>query len=103
MLKVPLIGSSTAQDTKNDLLIDGTKIEKWKKGGLTNAEGYLSQLLAHKMMTQFLYDLKKVQTPPLLTVFYLITFPIKLGLAFLLNINRMGNIFEVIKKRFFVQ
>jgi hypothetical protein len=103
MLKVPVIGSSTEQDTKDDLQIDGTKIEKWKKGGLTNAEVYLSQLVAHKMMTQFLYDLKKFQTPPLLTVFYLITFPIKLGLAFLLNINRMGNIFEVIKKRFFVQ
>ena len=103
MLKVPLIGSSTAKDTKNDLLIDGTKIEKWKKSGLTNAEVYLSQIVSHKMMTQFLYDIKKFSFPPLLTLFYLITFPIKLGLAFLLNINRMGNIFEVIKKRFFIQ
>jgi hypothetical protein len=103
MLKVPVVGSSTEQDTKNELLIDSSKIEKWKSGGLSSAEIYLSQLMSKSMMQEFKYELQKFRFPPLLTLFYLFTFPIKLALAFLLNIKRMGNIIEVVKKRFFVK
>lgn len=103
MLKVPIVGSSTEEDVKNVLLIDSSKIEKWKNGGISSAEIYLSQLMSNYRMKEFNYELKKFSLPPLLSVFYLVTFPIKLALAFLLNIKRMGNIFEVIKKRFFVK
>jgi hypothetical protein len=103
MLKVPVVGSSTEQDTKNELLIDSSKIEKWKSGGLSSAEIYLSQLMSKSMMQEFKYELQKFRFPPLLTLFYLVTFPIKLALAFSLNIKRMGNIIEVVKKRFFVK
>ena len=101
MLNVSVVGSSTEQDNKDSFLIDSSKIEKWKKGGLNSAEIYLSQLISHKMMSKFSYHLEKFQLPPLLSVFYIITFPVKLGLAFLLNIKRMGNMVEVINKRFF--
>ena len=101
MLNVSVVGSSTEQDNKDSFLIDSSKIEKWKKGGLNSAEIYLSQLTSHKMMSKFSYYLEKFQLPPLLSVFYIITFPVKLGLAFLLNIKRMGNMVEVINKRFF--
>lgn len=101
MLNVFVIGSSTEQDNKDSFLIDSSKIEKWKKGGLSSAEIYLSQLISHKKMSKFSYSLEKFQLPPLASIFYLITFPIKLGFAFLLNIKRMGNIAEVINKRFF--
>jgi len=103
MLKVPKVGSSTEQDAKDTLQIDGTKIQKWKNGNLTNAELFISQFVSYKMMSQFSYELKRFRIPPLLTLVYLITFPIKLVVAFLLNIHRMGNIFEVIKKRFFIK
>jgi len=103
MLKVPVVGSSTEQDTKNELLIDSSKIEKWKSGGLSYAEIYLSQLMSKSMMQEFKYELQKFRFPPLLILFYLVTFPIKLALAFSLNIKRMGNIIEVVKKRFFVK
>ena len=103
MLLVPMVGSSTEQDTKSELLIDSSKIEKWKGGGLNSAEIYLSQLMSKSMMQKFNYELQKFRFPPLLTLFYLVTFPIKLALAFLLNIKRMGSIIEVIKKRFFVK
>ena len=53
------------------------------------------------MMSEFSYHLEKFQLPPLLSVFYIITFPLKLGLAFLLNIKRIGNTVEGINKRFF--
>ena len=103
MLKVPVVGSSTQQDTNNQLLIDNSKKEKWKNGGLNSAEIYLSQLVSNSMMRKFKYDLKKFRFPPILTLFYFISFPIKLILAFILNIKRMGNIVEVIKKIFFVK
>ena len=103
MLNVPLIGSSTENDAKSDLIIDSSKINKWKKGGLSNGEIYLSQKLSSKMMDKFNYEKKEFFIPPLSLVVYLIFFPIKLAFAFLLNIPRMGNIPEVVKKRFFVK
>ena len=103
MLKVPVIGSSTHQDVRNRLLIDSSKKEKWKNGGLNSAEIYLSQLVTNRMMKNFKYDLESYSSPPILTLFYLISFPIKLILAFLLNIKRMGNVVEVIKKIFFIK
>ena len=103
MLNVPVIGSSTENDAKSELIIDSSKINKWKKGGLSNGEIYLSQNLSSKMMDKFGYEKKEFFIPPLSLVFYLILFPLKLGFAFLLNIHRMGNIAEVIKKRFFVK
>ena len=103
MLKVPVIGSSTQQDFKNQLIIDSSKMEKWKNGGLNSAEIYLSQLVTNSMMKKFKYDVEMFRLPPILTLFYLISFPIKLILAFILNISRMGNIVEVMKKRFFVK
>ncbi|MBC8266998.1 MAG: sulfotransferase [Flavobacteriales bacterium] len=103
MLKIPVVGSSTENDLEENLEIDNSKIEKWKKGGLSNAEIYLSQKISNKMMNKFGYKMKKFSFPPIGIIFYIITFPIKLVLSFLLNINRMGNIFEVVKKRFFVK
>jgi hypothetical protein len=55
------------------------------------------------MMQKFKYDAKKFRFPPILALIYLISFPIKLFLAFILNIKRMGDIVEVIKKIFFVK
>jgi len=100
MLKIPVVGSSTESDSKENLAIDETKKQKWKNGGLTNAEIYISQKMSVKMMDLFTYEKKKFSFPPILVLFYLLTFPIKLVLAFLLNIHRMGNVAEVIKKRF---
>ncbi len=101
MLEVPVIGSSTENDSKSELIIDSSKVNKWKKGGLTNAEIYLSQKQSSKMMDEFGYSRKEFSFPPIMVVLYIVSFPIKLGLAFLLNIHRMGSISEVIKKRFF--
>ena len=53
MLSIPVIGSSTEADSKL-LHIDSSKIAKWKKGGLSNAEIYLSQIMSLDMMRLFL-------------------------------------------------
>jgi omega-hydroxy-beta-dihydromenaquinone-9 sulfotransferase len=103
MLKVPVVGSSTQQDANSQLLIDISKLEKWKNGGLNSAEIYLSQLMSNCMMRKFKYDLQTIKFPPILTLFYLTTLPIKLVLTFILNIKRMGNVGEVFKKIFFIK
>ena len=100
MLEVPVIGSSTESDSKLDLFIDSSKINKWKTGGLSNSEIYLSQKFSSKMMNNFGYVKKDFGVPPFSIISHILSFPFKLILAFLLNIPRMGSIVEVIKKRF---
>lgn len=100
MLQVPVVGSSTESDSKINLAIDKTKKQKWKNGGLTNAELYIAQKIAANKMSLFAYERKRFLFPPVLGLFYLLTFPVKLVLAFVLNLHRMGNVVEVIKKRF---
>ena len=102
MLSIPVIGSSTEADSKLSH-IDSSKVNKWKNGGLTNSEIYLSQKMSADMLQEFGYDLKKFFSPPLLSVYYLAIFPVKLLLAFMLNFHRMTNVVDVIKKRFFVK
>lgn len=101
MLNIPLVGSSTQNDKFNINLIDNSKINKWKNGGLSDAEIYLSQKFSKEMMREFGYKEKKIGFFPPLVLFYIISFPINLCLSFLFNLHRMGNIFEVITKRFF--
>ena len=93
----------TENDAKSELRVDPSKINKWSKGGLSNGEIYLSQKFSSKMMDKFGYEKKEFAFPPLSLIFHLLSFPVKLGLAFLFNIHRMGNIVEVIKKRFFIK
>ena len=101
MLKVPIVGSSIQKDSKLELAIDTSRISNWDKGGLSNAEIYLSQKISSEMMNKFGYKKKFFSLPPIFFVSYLISLPMKLLLAFLFNIRRMSNIVEVIKKRFF--
>ena len=99
MLEVPNIGSSTAPDNKGELKIDSTKMEKWKRGGLTTAEIYLSQIFTKDRMQANGYELKSFVIPPIFSVFYLITFPIKAFFALILNLKRTGSITESVKQR----
>ena len=86
MLKVPVIGSSTENDSKSELV---------------KSEIYLSQNLSSNMMDDFGYEKEAFTFPPIMVVLHFISFPFKLGLAFVLNYHRIGNVVEVIKKRFF--
>ena len=46
------------------------------------------------------YELKSFVFPPIVSLFYLITFPIKAFVALILNLRRMGSIAEIVKQRF---
>ena len=100
MLKVKNAGSSNKKDN-DELMIDKTKIDKWKKGGLNNAEIYLSQIFSSNKMRKYSYNLKNYNFPPILIILYFLTLPIKFFLAGILNLNRVSNIFSLIQRRFF--
>ena len=100
MLLVPVIGSSTEQDSSTELTIDKTKINKWKNGGISDAEIYLSQKISSKMLKEFGYSLKDFNYPPILVLYYLAVFPIKFILAFFFNLHRVSNVIRVVRKDF---
>ena len=99
MLEVPLIGSSLEKDNKHILMIDKSRSNKWKKGGLTKSEIYLSQLFSYKMMRRFSYPLHKLSPPPLSIIIDLSTFPVKLFFSLLLNIFYIPHIIRIINKK----
>ena len=103
MLLVPLVGSSTENDLSNKLFLDKSKIFKWKKGGLNNAEIYLSELILKEFIIKFNYQSVKFKLFPLLLIFYFLTLPVKLLLSLLLNLYRKFNFFQYFKKLLFVK
>ena len=103
MLLVPLVGSSTENDLSNKLFLDKSKIFKWKKGGLNNAEIYLTELILKEYIIKFNYQTIKFKLFPLLLIFYFLTLPVKLLLSLLLNLYRKFNFFQYFKKLLFVK
>ncbi len=96
MLLVPNIGSSTKKD-ENNLLIDSTKIYKWKNGGLNKAELFLAQYLSRYFMQKYQYEKMNFIFHPLSLLFYFITFPIKSFFAFCFNLGRISSVVDIIK------
>ena len=99
MLKVPNIGSSTSIDEKTTLGLDNSKIGKWNTGGISKSEIYICQRICGDNMATFHYKKKNFKFIPLFAIFQFFTFPIKLSVSFLLNLHRIKNLKEVIKKR----
>lgn len=99
MLRVPQIGSSGSKDQQSKEGINSDRAENWRKGGLSDTEIYFSQLIAGDAMRQFNYHYKKVKPNLVSLVFHLITFPAKVLTSFVLNIHRMKNIGESLRRR----
>jgi hypothetical protein len=96
MLSVHNIGSSTEYD-KNKLLIDSTKVFKWEKGGLNNAEIFITQLISNTFMKKYGYIKKNFLFPPLGVLFYLVIFPVKSFFALFFNLGRLTSFITLIK------
>jgi hypothetical protein len=96
MLAVPNIGSSTEYD-KSKLSIDSTKVFKWRKGGLNNAEIFITQFLSNTYMKKYGYEKKNFLFPPLGVLFYLVIFPVKSFFALFFNFGRLASFITLIK------
>ncbi|MCP4124227.1 MAG: sulfotransferase [Bacteroidetes bacterium] len=98
MLDIPQASSSNEADSK-EKGINKSRAGNWKKGGLNNAEIHWTQSMSGTEMKANGYQLEPVKASPIVKFLYALTFPVKLILAVLMNLNRMKNIFETLKKR----
>jgi len=100
MKEVPQVGSSSGIDKKETKGINADRAQSWAKGGLNKTEIWFCQRSCSEQMKKHGYNLENVSPNPLAVLFYYLIFPVKLGFAFLLNLHRMKNIVETVRKRF---
>jgi omega-hydroxy-beta-dihydromenaquinone-9 sulfotransferase len=98
MLQITQESSSIEMDSEEK----GFKKERavnWRKGGLNETEIWWCQQISGKYMQQFGFEMEDIRPNYILVFLYLILFPVKLGLAFLMNLDRMKNIIDTLKRR----
>ncbi len=104
LLQVPQVGSSVNADNVQQLGINPDRANSWQstasKDGLSSAEIYLCQVLNATVMRKHNYSSVSIRPNRIKLALDLFSFPIKLGLAFLFNLDRMKNIRETLKRRF---
>ncbi len=99
MLDIPQGGSSLRSFTTKKG-IDGSRLDAWKReGGLTRTEIYLCQKITGPLMERYGYEPLPVGVNPLVLLWYFLLLPVKLSLSFVLNLKRMKNIPEAIRRR----
>lgn len=97
--EVPQMGSSSGMDKKEVKGINSDRAQSWNKGGLSATEIWFCQRTCKANMEQLGYQPVQTAANPFVILFYYLIFPVKLGFAFLLNLHRMKNIMETIRKR----
>ena len=99
MLNVPIVRSSFIPDDPAKKTIDSTRAENWKKGGLNSAEVFINQIITGRLMRKFGYQPVKAFPNPLLGLWYLCSFPVKVCLSFLSQIRDFSNIRDAVRRR----
>ncbi|MEZ5027104.1 MAG: sulfotransferase [Chitinophagales bacterium] len=98
MLYITQESSSVEKDSK-EIGFKKERASNWKKGGLNTTERWICQQQCAENIALFQYEKENIKPSYLLLIYYYCSFPIKLGMAFLLNLNRMKNIIETLKRR----
>ena len=101
MLQVPQVGSSVATDKPEQLGINPHRAHSWQQGELSSAEIYLNQTITAALMKKHNYSRVSILPNIGSLALHLLTFPVKLGGAFLFNLDRMKSIPQTLKKRVF--
>ena len=105
MLQVPQVGSSIAEDQPQQLGINPHRAHSWHSdttaGELSSVEIYLNQRITAALMKRHNYSHIPIRPNIASLILHLLTFPIKLGGAFLFNLDRMKNVHQTLKRRFF--
>ncbi len=104
MLRVPQVGSSVAEDQPQQLGINPHRAHSWHSDTtgeeLSSAEIYLNQKITAALMKKHSYSPVSIQPNVASLMLHLLTFPVKLGGAFLFNLDRMKSIPQTLKRRF---
>ena len=99
LLQVPQVGSSSGADKPTQLGINSTRANSWEHGELGSAEIYLCEMLNAPLMKKHNYPLVSRRPNPVRLAIDVLSFPVKLTMAFLCNLDRMKNIRETLKRR----
>lgn len=104
MLEVPQVGSSVDVDNPTETGINPNRAGNWSSsnmhgGKLNTSEIYINQKLNSKLMKKHNYEIMKITPNIFRLLIDLLTFPIKIVLAFLSNLDRIKNIRETIRRR----
>ena len=99
MLNVPQVGSSTVADKSETKGIDSSRTSGYKRGGLNDAELKICESHVGHNMRYHGYQCDGYQASMMMLAWYWLTFPLKIGVALMLNLNRMKNVVESIKRR----
>jgi len=99
MLLVPHAGSSSEADKKQELGIKKSRAKGWLDKGLSPTEIAICQSICKNYMDKYHYKRIETNANFVLTAWqYLILFP-KLTLALAMNLSRMRNIADTLKRR----
>ena len=105
LLQVPQVGSSSGADKPAQLGINAARANSWEKGSgsgepeLSSAEIYLCEALNAPLMKKHNYPLVSRRPNPVRLAIDILSFPMKLTMALLCNLDRMKNIRETLKRR----
>ena len=99
MLQVPQVGSSVAEDQPQQLGINPHRAHSWQNRELSSVEIYLNQKINAALMKKHNYSPVSIQPNVAGLALHLLTFPVKLGGAFLFNLDRMKSIRQTLKRR----
>ena len=101
MMNVEFNGSST--DLRKGEARYGIKkntVQSWRTK-LTKAEIIICQWVTGKFFPRYGYEKVSAGIKPFSVLFHIISFPFKIALALLMNLNRMRNVTEAVKRRLF--
>lgn len=98
MLNITQESSSIEKDSK-EIGFKKERASNWKKGGLNSTERWICQKQCKENLGFYHYEKEEITPNLMLLCYYYISFPIKLGLALLMNLDRMKNITETLKRR----
>lgn len=99
MLDIERRGSSFPRETQQEKGMDKETIARWQK--YPSIDVLICQWMSGKQLSQHGYELAKIRLNPIALLGAILSFPVKISLAFLLNIGRFQNIFRSIRQRLF--
>lgn len=101
LLLVPQVGSSSGTDNTAKMGINGEKTGNWRSGGLNPAEIAIVQKVSADFMNKYHYEAAVTGISPIRFFCHMLSFPVKIMLALLLNIRRMKSLKDTMRRRLF--
>lgn len=99
MMDIPHAGSSLTADEHSKRGIRKPEEKTWQQKGLEPAEIHWCQKICAQGMAEYAYEPVETQAGVLSITWSAITFPFKVILALLLNLKRVRNLADTIKRR----